>query len=49
MDGETLIYLDAEKRIFNADLFSPPIANRMRVKNAKYLENTFSVSEFIQF
>lgn len=44
MGGERVIYLDEEKRMINADLFSPPIAKRLRLENAKYLENHFSVS-----
>lgn len=45
MEGENVIYLDEEKRIINADLFSPPIAKRMQLANAKYLENDFKVSQ----
>lgn len=46
--GEWVIFLDEEKRMINADLFSPPIAKRLRLENAKYLEKNFSVSRFLQ-
>lgn len=44
LDGEPTIYMDVNRKIMNADLFSPPIAKRIRLQNAKYLENGFSVS-----
>lgn len=47
--GDKVIFLDGEKKIFNVDLFSPPIAKRLQRENAKYLENNFTVScEFIR-
>lgn len=45
LGGEPTIYMDADKKIINADLFSPPIAKRLRLQNAKFLENGFSVSK----
>lgn len=32
------IYLDENRNFLNPDLFSPPIANRLRLKYAKYVE-----------
>ena len=40
---ERTIYLDAKQTMINADLFSPPIARRIRLKNAEYLEKQYRV------
>lgn len=49
LEGESTIYTDTERRIFNADLFSPPIARRLRKQNAAILEKCFSVSDYFFF
>lgn len=41
--GESTIYMDENKSIINADLFTPPIAKRIRIQNAKILEKSFEV------
>lgn len=42
-EGTRKIYLDDEKRLINADLFSPPIAQRIRNQNAQYIQNGLKV------
>lgn len=44
MAGEDTIYSDEQKTIINADLFSPPIARKIRVRNAKIMERNFAVT-----
>lgn len=44
LGGEPTIYLDKERRLVNADLFSPPIAKRLRQRNAEYLEKSYTVN-----
>lgn len=41
--GEQTIYTDDQKTIFNTDLFSPPIARKLRAQNAVVLERNFAV------
>lgn len=44
--GESTIYSDESKTIINADLFSPPIAKRIRKQNAEILGKNFAVNNF---
>ena len=37
--GEKRIYLDADKKVINTDLFAPPVAKRLKNQIKKYLEN----------
>lgn len=45
--GESKIYLDNNKRYYNTDLFSPPIARNLKKQNADKLANDANVSLFI--
>lgn len=50
LEGESTIYTDVDRRILNADLFSPPIAKQLRKRNAEILEKSFTVNiRFIYF
>lgn len=42
--GESTIYMDENKQLINADLFTPFIAKRIRKQNAKILETSYAVS-----
>lgn len=42
--GEKKIFLDSTENYMDPDLFSPPIARRMRQRNAKLLEKDANVS-----
>lgn len=44
LEGDSTIYMDESKTLIHADLFSPPIAKRLRIQNAKILERNYSVS-----
>lgn len=44
LGGTQTIYLANNPNVINADLFSPPIASRIRLRNAKYLEAEYNVS-----
>lgn len=46
LEGTPTIYLDNNRKVINADLFSPPVARRLRLRNAKYLETEFNVGNF---
>lgn len=41
--GESKIYSDENKTIINADLFTPPLAKRIRARNGEILERNFAV------
>lgn len=41
--GESTIYTDENKDIINADLFTPPLAKRIRIRNNEYLAKNFAV------
>lgn len=41
--GESTIYTDENKDIINADLFTPPLAKRIRIRNNEYLSKNFAV------
>lgn len=43
LEGTREIYLDDEKHLINADLFSPPIAKQIRAKNAQFIQNDLKV------
>lgn len=43
--GEQTIYTDEQRTIINADLFSPPIARKIRAQNAAVLERSFTVKK----
>lgn len=45
--GESTIYTDENKTLINADLFTPPLAKRIRVRNAEILERNFAVIKMI--
>lgn len=45
-EGTKAIYLDDEKKLINADLFSPPIARIIRDKNAQFIQNELKVKGF---
>lgn len=47
LGGIQTIYLNGNPNIINPDLFSPPIANRIRRCNAKYLEDEHHVSNVL--
>lgn len=44
LGGEPTIYTDENRKIINADLFTPPLAKRIRKRNAEILERDFAVS-----
>lgn len=44
LQGESTIYMDDSKELINADLFSPPIAKRLRKRNADIIEQNYPVS-----
>lgn len=46
--GESTIYTDENKTIINADLFTPPLAKRIRIRNAEILERNFAVNSIIR-
>lgn len=41
--GESTIYTDENKDIINADLFTPPLAKRIQIRNNEYLAKNFAV------
>lgn len=41
--GEPKIYSDESRNIINADLFTPPLAKRIRKRNAEILAKNFTV------
>lgn len=43
--GEHLIYLDTKQMYINADLFVPPLARRLRARNARQMEIDENVSD----
>lgn len=43
MAGESTIYTDDSKDIINADLFTPPLAKRIQIRNNAYLSKNFAV------
>lgn len=43
--GESTIYTDENKDIINADLFTPSLAKRIRIRNNEYLQKNFTVME----
>lgn len=43
MAGESTIYTDENRTIINADLFTPPLAKRIRARNAEILGKNFAV------
>lgn len=43
MAGEPTIYSDETRTIINADLFTPPLAKRIRARNAEIIEKNFAV------
>lgn len=43
MAGEPTIYTDESKDIINADLFTPPLAKRLQIRNNAYLSKNFAV------
>lgn len=45
MAGESTIYMDENKKIINADLFTPPLAKRIRKQNAEILGKNFEVRQ----
>lgn len=45
--GEPTIYLDDNKTLINADLFTPPLAKRIRIRNAEILERNLAVMKMI--
>lgn len=45
--GEVKIYLDNKQEYINTDLFSPPVARRLKLQNAKRLESDENVSDKI--
>lgn len=46
LGGESTIYTDENKTIINADLFTPPLAKRIRKRNAEIMEKNFAVNSF---
>lgn len=46
MGGTRPIFLDDEQKYINCDLFSPPIARRIKKRNAKLLEKDSNVRNF---
>lgn len=42
--GEHLIYLDGKRMYVNADLFVPPLARRLKARNARRMEQDADVS-----
>lgn len=47
--GESTIYMDENKKIINADLFTPPLAKRIRQQNAEILGKNFEVRQKMEF
>lgn len=43
--GEPTIYSDENKDIINADLFTPPLAKRIRIQNNEFLTKNFAVKK----
>lgn len=41
--GKPTIYTDKNRTIINADLFTPPLAKRIRKRNAEIMERNFAV------
>lgn len=46
LSGEPTIYTDENRTIINADLFTPPLAKRIRKRNAEVMERNFAVKFF---
>lgn len=44
--GEHLIYLDQRQQYVNADLFVPPLARRLKERNARRMVSDENVSGF---
>ncbi|XP_031621165.1 putative sodium-dependent multivitamin transporter isoform X3 [Contarinia nasturtii] len=44
LGGESTIYIDRNKTLINADLFTPPLAKRIRQRNAAIIEKSFAVA-----
>lgn len=44
LGGEPKIYTDEKRTIINADLFTPPLAKRIRARNAEIMGNNFAVN-----
>lgn len=42
--GSKKIYLDTKKRYIDTELFSPPVARRLKRQNARFLERDSNVS-----
>lgn len=42
--GEHIIYLDAKRMYVNSDLFVPPLAKRLKARNARLMESDVNVS-----
>lgn len=47
LGGESKIYTDANRTIINADLFTPPLAKRLRERNAEIMGKNFAVSALL--
>lgn len=43
--GESTIYTDENKDIINADLFTPALAKRIRIRNNEFLQKNFAVKK----
>lgn len=44
LEGKPSIYMDESKTLIDADLFSPPVAKRLRKRNAEIIERNNVVS-----